>query len=218
MVLKNKNSSEISPTNKEKIYSAIKEKILSGKLQGGHQIRAAEVAKNYGVSGTPVREALIQLEGEGYVIYEPYKGAIVKSISKKEVQEIFKIRAVLECMAMETALKRMTSEEFREAMALAEKGLNESDPAMLSTINWDFHSYIYQKADMPNLLGLINSIRAPMMRYVRIYHQTVDLKEHNHKHLEIVKAGMDGEPEKAAAILKKNLEKACEKIELFLAD
>lgn len=216
--LQHKKIPEISQTNKEKIYSAIKDKILTGQLQSGQQIRAAEVAKKYGVSGTPVREALIQLEGEGYVTYEPYKGAVVRSISKKEVREIFLIRSVLECMALETALKKMTPDEYKEAMALAEKGLLEQDPTMLSTINWDFHSYIYNKSDLPKLCQMINSLRAPVVRYVRIYHQTVDSNEHHSKHKEIVCAGMEGNPEKAVSILKESLANACERIERFIAE
>ncbi len=218
MGTRDKALTETSLTNKEKIYSAIKEKILSGQLQGGHQIRAAEVAKTYNVSGTPVREALIQLEGEGYVTYEPYKGAVVKTISKKEVREIFRIRAVLECMALETALRMMSPDEFEEAMALAEKGINEQDPTMLSTINWEFHSYIYKKAGMPKLFQIIDSLRAPVVRYVRIYHQTVDSNDHHSKHREILIAGMEGNPEKAVSILRDSLANACDRIERFIAE
>ncbi len=216
--MQQKNITETSQTNKEKVYSEIKEKILTGQLQGGQQIRAGEIAKTYGVSGTPVREALIQLEGEGYVTYEPYKGAVVRTVSKKEVREIFQVRSVLECLALETALKRMTPEEYGEAMALAEKGMKEKDPTKLSAINWEFHSYVYKKADMPKLYRIIDSLRAPIVRYVRIYHQTVDSRDHHNNHREIILAGMAGNPERAVSILRDSLANACERIERFIAE
>lgn len=205
-------------TNKEVVYSALKEKILTGVLQGGQQIKVAEIAKTYGVSGTPVREALIQLEGEGFIDYEPYKGAIIKNISQKEVSEIFLIRSVLECLALKTAITKMTEEDYKEALTLAEKGLTEKDPKQLSAINWDFHSFVYKKSNLPKLYRMINSLRAPIVRYVRIYHQMVDPSLHHNNHKEMILAAMNGDSEHAVSILRESLANACQKINQFIPE
>ena len=103
------------PTNKEKIYEYIKNKINSGSFQTGQSLRIAELAAELHVSQTPVREALILLEGEALVDFRPYKGAIVKGLSKSELKEIFTIRMILENAALEFAIPHMTPEIFANA-------------------------------------------------------------------------------------------------------
>ncbi|PIE55190.1 MAG: hypothetical protein CSA35_01780 [Dethiosulfovibrio peptidovorans] len=208
----------VAQTNKELIYSALKNKILNGQLQGGQQIRVAEIAKAYHVSGTPVREALIQLDGEGYISYAPYRGAVVRNLSKQDVKEIFLIRSVLECLALDMALRRMTKEKYEIALGLAEQGIHEEDPTKLSAINWDFHSYMYQQAELPKLYQIIDSLRAPIVRYVRIYHQMVDREHHHSTHKEIVLAGMAGDRDRAVSLLRESLANACDRISYFIAD
>ena len=80
----------------EKAYAAVRDGIVSGKYAPGTRITEQEVAELAGVSRTPVREALRQLNVEGLLEFVPNQGAVVTSWSERELDEIFDLRAVLE--------------------------------------------------------------------------------------------------------------------------
>lgn len=159
-------------TNKEKIYEYIKNKINSGSFQMGQSLRIAELADELHVSQTPVREALILLEGEALVDFRPYRGAVVKGLSKSELKEIFTIRMILENAALEFAIPHMTPEIFADAKKNLEEWGSSLGKEMYSERNWDFHELILKYAQMPLLSEIVNSLSARVKRYTYLYYLT----------------------------------------------
>ncbi len=88
---------------KDKAYHAIKAAILSLKLKPGDPLVESDLAQQLGISKTPVRDALLELEREGFVTKVPFKGTYVTEITLKDVREVFQVRAVLEGLAARLA-------------------------------------------------------------------------------------------------------------------
>ena len=92
------------------VFDKIRSDILNGKYKRGEELVESSIGKELGISRTPVREAIRQLELEGLVQLVPNKGAFVTGISEKDVRDIYLIRARLEGLAARMAAKNITPE------------------------------------------------------------------------------------------------------------
>ena len=97
-----------------KVFQRLREDILSGVYQENDELREVSIGEELGVSRTPVREALRQLELEGLVTIVPNKGAYVKGITKKDVHDIYKIRSLLEGLCAKWATEHITDQQIEE--------------------------------------------------------------------------------------------------------
>ncbi|MDK3021284.1 GntR family transcriptional regulator [Cupriavidus taiwanensis] len=95
------------------VYSRMREAILSGRLSAGARLVSQRLAGEFGVSRTPVKEALARLEGEGLVVREGNWGYNVRTISLRDAEEIFEARLVIEVASAERAAQRATDDEAR---------------------------------------------------------------------------------------------------------
>lgn len=193
-------------TNKEKIYQIVKKKIIDGLFFPGQYLRISALASDMKVSPTPVREALNQLEGEGFIEFLPYRGAIVRGLSKDEVREIYTIRSILECAALERAIPNLTVEIAAKADRILESIKGESDPDVLNEQNWVFHSLIFGCSKMPILCSMIESLRSRVIRYLRLYYTVYAdhfYKEHKYQ-LEVY---IRGDVSQAIQVRQKNINK-----------
>ena len=96
------------------IFNRIRDDILSGNYTPGEELKEATLGKQLGVSRTPVREALRQLDLEGLVEIAPNRGAKVIGISRKDVEDIYHMRARLEGLAARKAAEQIKEEELAE--------------------------------------------------------------------------------------------------------
>ena len=97
-----------------RVFHAIREDILNGKYQANEELKEKSIGEELGVSRTPVREALRQLELEGLVHIIPNKGAFVEGITLKDVKDIYEIRALLEGLCARWAAENITQEQIEE--------------------------------------------------------------------------------------------------------
>ena len=101
-------------SKKDQVVQAIKDAILTGSINPGDQIVESKIARELG-SGIPlVREALIELEQDGFVQKTPYKGTIVTKLGPKEIREIFQLRVEIEALAVEWAKENVTPEDIKD--------------------------------------------------------------------------------------------------------
>ena len=100
-------------TRTQLVVETLREKILSGEFKAGESLRQAALATELNVSRIPVREALLQLEGEGLVVFEPHKGATVTELNAKHVDELFELRAMLESNLLAASLPLTNRREVR---------------------------------------------------------------------------------------------------------
>ena len=115
MIINDSSDSNGYKSLRESVYSKIKKKILIGEMKPGTRIVEVTLAESLGVSRTPVREAIRQLEKEGMVtVVEPRKGSYVSDISVKDMVDILEVRAELEALAAKLATSRALEEEIQE--------------------------------------------------------------------------------------------------------
>lgn len=128
------------------IFEKIREDILIGKYSRGEKIVEAKLAEEMGVSRTPVREALKQLELDGLVDNIPNRGVIVKGITKQDIQDIYTIRVAIEGIAAKWAIERMDErdlEKLKEIFELMEFYTFKKDVNKVAELNSRFHEIIY---------------------------------------------------------------------------
>lgn len=155
------------------VAERLREQIINGDLREGEQLRQDAIAKEFQVSRIPVREALLHLEAEGLITTETNRGAVVSSLSPEEIEELFEIRAVLECHILKQALPRLTKEDFKHAEAILKDYENavekEAEVGTWGQLNWQFHSTLYAPADRPMLLSLVKVLNNNCDRYTRLH-------------------------------------------------
>lgn len=146
----------------EKICDKLRNKLKNGELKPETRIVEQDLAEGFGVSRTPIREAILHLVNEGLLVSVPNLGTFVKRFSVSDVREAFEIREVLEGLAFRNAAERFDKEERKELMLLAKK-----TDAERAKGNWQeafrtdegFHKFIIDRCDSPALqheLGKFN--------------------------------------------------------------
>src|SRR5690348_2420010 len=95
--------------------TALRERILRGDYPDGEPLRQDAIADELGVSRIPVREALRQLEAEGLVTFSPHRGAVVSTLSLEEIEELFELRADVECDLLRRAIPNIGAEHLARA-------------------------------------------------------------------------------------------------------
>ena len=132
------------------VVERLREKILSGELREGEQLRQDAIAAEFQISRIPVREALSHLAAEGLVTLVANRGAVVSALSPEEIMELFETRAVLECYMLRCAIPRMRPEDIQRAEDILrhyEESLEKgSEVESWGRLNWSVHSALYAPA------------------------------------------------------------------------
>lgn len=108
-------------TLREKILETIRDAILKGSLKPGERVSEPELADRFGISRTPIREAFRQLESEGYLVVIPRKGAVVASLSARDIEEFYAIKIILEGFAARMAADKLTVKDLERLEAINER-------------------------------------------------------------------------------------------------
>jgi DNA-binding GntR family transcriptional regulator len=146
-------------------YEVIREGIRTGVFQPGERLRQDALAAQIGVSRIPVRSALMKLESEGLITFQPYRGAIVNTLTAGAASEIYEIRKVLEAHALCKAMTAMTPERLERLDQLAtELNAVESNEEFLQK-RADFYHELYDAKRQPRLVALIDRLREEVGRY-----------------------------------------------------
>jgi DNA-binding GntR family transcriptional regulator len=148
------------------VSDSLRRSILNGDLVGGTRLSLAEIASTFDVSTTPVREALRELSFEGLVRIDSYRGGVVTAVTQAEVEEIVRIRSVLEPMAAREAVEGMTPKILEEAQEILDE--------MAASDSWDvwvqgnraFHRKLYEASSSRRLVELIKSLQDTQVVFV----------------------------------------------------
>lgn len=130
------------------VVERLKNDVANGIIKPGELIKQTVLASRYGVSATPVREALRMLESDGVVTYSAHKGASVREMTPATARDLYRLRAATESVAAQMGVERMTPDGL-ERVLIAHRNIvdaldNESvPPADLSLLNKKFHFSIY---------------------------------------------------------------------------
>ena len=141
------------------IYQQLINAIEKGDLRPGDRMLETELASRFGVSRTPIREAIRRLETDGLVVHKPRIGAVVRVLTQQEIVELYEMRIVLEATAAQMAAKHCSNAETRTLQDLNDQMLAHSkDPFAVATLNRKFHSCIFNAARIRFLAQSYNSL------------------------------------------------------------
>lgn len=193
----------------EVIYQALEEGIVKGYLKPGQHLALAELADQFNTSITPVREACVRLENAGLLIKVPNKGWQVRSLSMREVMELYETRAALESFATKLCCRRVDERGIARLEVLQERGrqlLDASDLDGYSRYNEELHSLIIDLAGNQTLKDTIATIyhrvRLCMTRTVAVTGRPEKaIKEHE----KLIRAIADRRPDAAAGIMEQHI-------------
>jgi DNA-binding GntR family transcriptional regulator len=148
------------------IAKEIRQAIIRGEIPSGKPLRQTEIAERFGVSRIPVREALSQLEGEGWVSSIPHRGVIVTGISAADLRDVCDIRVELESRATRCAMPNLTDEVIERADEILRQMDTDSTLEGWNDGNFQFHLTLYEPCGRPRLLALIRNMHHLMNRYL----------------------------------------------------
>lgn len=186
----NKNSSL-----RVQVFNRIRQDILSGKYKRGDELTESGLGTSLGVSRTPVREALRQLELEGLVELIPNKGAFVTGISHQDIQDIYEIRSRLEGLCARWAARNATQEqldEMEEVLYLTEYHLKKEHYEQLSQMDGRFHELMYKASNSRilsnELLGYHQYVQLARKESLRSKERSLRSNEEHQRILDALKA------------------------------
>lgn len=154
------------------LAQSLKERILNGEFKEGDPLVQETIATEYECSRIPVREAFKQLEAEGLIVSKMHKGAVVSGLPSEQILELFELRAMLESNMLKYALPKLTDEVLDRAEAILDTlsaAYRARDIAQVGTLNWAFHSTLYEPSGRVQTLALAQGINVQTDRYIRLH-------------------------------------------------
>ena len=148
------------------VYAVLREAITNGAFAPGEWLRQESLAAAIGVSRIPVRTALLQLESEGLVTFNPHRGARVRTLSSAQVDEIYRLRVLLESQALRLSMARMSPDRLSRMRALADQLDAEPDGAEFIDARVRFYRETYDEPNNPLLVEMIEALRGHVGRYL----------------------------------------------------
>ncbi len=211
-----------SPNNhprqlKDFAVDQLREMISRGELGPGEWLRQERLSEALGVSFTPIREALKQLEAEGLVEHVPYRGVRVAVFSADDVRDIYDLRAQLEGQAARSAATRLTPGQIAELRSLHEgmAALSYDQIQRIRELNRRFHSLIIEASGRTYLARILNMIWTwfPTMLWSQSAEMTVfsepdRAEEDSSEHAQIVAAFEARDPDAAERAMRAHIEQA----------
>jgi DNA-binding GntR family transcriptional regulator len=194
-------------TTTDQVVRLIRRDIQRGVLTPGQRLRQRDIATQFGVSTTPVREAFQALREQGFVRTDPHRGTVVVRPSAAEIREAYEIRKALEGLAIATAVPKMSEETWRDADKALEGMRSAGARTEWVALNHDFHLCLYEPAGMPSLLRLIASLRDVASYYVEgAYDDPQRRADASADHERILHACRQGQADAARAAVEQHLE------------
>ncbi|MFE4372280.1 GntR family transcriptional regulator [Streptomyces sp. NPDC056835] len=188
------------PSRTQYVLEAIKHGILTGGLSPGQPLVETELAAQFGVSKTPVREALKTLAGTGLVVMSQFKGVTVRTVDAAMAHQVYDVRLLLEPEALRRSLTRRASlEPAREALVKADEA---ADRAERSLANREFHRALYLPCGNPLLARMLDEVRDQAALVSTVAWAAVPSWEQEAgEHREILRLALAGDADGAARAL-----------------
>lgn len=199
------------------IVQALRNDIISGALPASSVLRQQPLAKRFGVSRMPVREALHHLEAEGLISFTPNKGAVVTSLSVRDLQEIYEMRIAAETLALRLALPELSNAQIDRAADIQDR-MEDAPLADFGRLNAAFHRTLYLPCSRPRLLSHIEVLSNAADRYLRITIGNLDYAAKSHsEHRALLQACRQRNEAAAVACLTAHIEDAGKALAALLA-
>lgn len=193
----------------ERLREIIEERIATGVYEPGTQLDETELASEFDVSRTPIREALMQLSFSGLIVLRPRRNAVVAEIGPHRLCEMFEVMAELEAMCGRLAARRMTAEDQKallDALHRCRDAAADDDPDTYYRMNEDFHTALYAASHNSFLVEECKNLKRRLSAYRRLQLRVRDrLDTSFREHSEIYTALTVGDGAQAEKLLRNHV-------------
>jgi DNA-binding GntR family transcriptional regulator len=178
----------------DRVYEQIKGAIQDGRIKPGQRLVQDALARQLGISRSPVREAIVRLGQEGFIHLEPHRGAVVRPVTDREMDQIYQVRQLLEPFAAAEAATHATDEEIERLAAVQREAVSQREalnPADVFWVNGEFHRVLVAPCHNEVLVGLLASLweRQVTFNAFAVYSEQRGATEHMlHEHQAILEA------------------------------
>jgi DNA-binding GntR family transcriptional regulator len=209
------------PTAQEAVLAELRQAIASGRLRPGEQVRQDALAERFGVSRVPLREALKILEGEGAVTYVPHRGYFVAELSLADLEEVYRIRELLEEEAVRAAVSLLTAADVEHIAALVdacECAGAAGDVDEMTEANRQLHFALYELSGRPRLVRLVRILWDATDVYRALYYaEAANRRRVDAEHRAVLDALRRHDADAAVGLLAEHRDHAVEHIRDVLA-
>ena len=194
------------------IYQKLLAAIENGALRPGDRLLETDLAQRFGVSRTPIREAIRRLETDGLVAHKPRVGAMIRVLAQQEIVELYEMRIVLEATAAQMAAKHASKAEIHTLKTLNAQMMQvATDPYKVAMLNRKFHGCILSAARNRFLAQSHNSLSHALVLLGKTTLESSErVKDVVSQHDAIVEALKSGQPETAAKLMRTHMEGSLE--------
>ncbi|NED96079.1 GntR family transcriptional regulator [Phytoactinopolyspora alkaliphila] len=197
----------------ERVYRTLRHRILTGGLEPGERLSVPAIARELGVSRSPVRDAVLQLVREGLAQETLNRGAVISSIGRAELVSLYEAREALEGMAARLAAPHFTHDLRRRLL----DNLAEHDEVVASgdfdrhiDVDAAFHREIRQSANSPVIARMLDQIQGQIMIAMRSTSVSGGMDRALHDHREIFEAVAAGDPDASEAAARRHIARLTE--------
>lgn len=207
---------------RETAYRRLRDAITFGELKPGEKVGEETTGEKFHLGRTPLREALRQLEMEGYVEVVPHKGAVVRRISAGELEKVYELLAVLEGCAVESATRSLTGSAMKRLVKIERELVSIArlrDHAGWLDKNALFHRFFQEVSENPFLKSEIDNLRSRTYRF-----RALGLSVSGHfgeflaDHRKILEAVGEGKSEKAGKAMRRHVRRAGRSLVKFVKE
>lgn len=194
-------------TLREKIVETVRNAIVNGQIPAGARVAEPELADRFGISRTPIREAFRQLESEGFITVIPRKGAIVASLSAKDISDFYDLKMVLEGYAARCAAKVLTEKELTKMEAVnrqMEIASTKKDLRKVLSLHNEFHEIFLKSCGNEKLYSIVQNMVMQFQRFRLILAMRGKLEGSIRQHREIIEAFRRQDADLAESLVIKN--------------
>jgi DNA-binding GntR family transcriptional regulator len=154
-------------TASEVVAESLRSAIRSGRLADGSELNQVALAEHFGVSRVPVREAMRQLQAEGWITARPHHRAVVHALSRERILEILELRALLETHLMAKAIPKVDEARLSKLERICDQMDRQTDHQRWLEANRAFHRELYEDSGAETTIELVEQLSAQVERYVR---------------------------------------------------
>jgi len=194
-----------------KVTQLLEQAILTGQIKPGEKLVERELSERLGISRSPIREAIRSLQSSGLVKIIPWKGTIVSEVSKREVEEIYAVKSMLESFAAGVACKRITHKQvrrFRALLAKMEKEISKNNLYAYLKLSQEFHELFIKASDNTKLYEIYQSLSKQIQWLQLISLSFSDRAKHSlREHKQIMEAFVERKPELVEQLVRDHVDR-----------
>ncbi|MBS1016090.1 GntR family transcriptional regulator [Acetobacter persici] len=199
----------VSRSISDQLYDVLREQILNGEVGEGEPIRQDGIAAAFEISKIPVREALVRLQQDGLVSLHPKRGFFVTPLTRKEAEDVFHLRLLIEPEATALGAQSATEEDAKKAQACLEEleSAVARQDSRRGVYNRLFHLALVQPAAGPTTIHVLTLLNVTADRYVRFHMHMQDIDTRaNQEHRELMACWLAGNKREIEKLMRKHIQ------------